>query len=90
MSRPIVADMPVHVRVDEVLRGHDKELQRACEARGRDPQSLRIVPFGTLPDPGKVEYYASIGVTEIVLRVPGGGRDRVLPVLDEYAQLVHG
>lgn len=65
------------------------DLQRACDARGRDPQSLRIVPFGTLPDPGKVEYYASIGVTEIVLRVPGGGRERVLPVLDEYAQLVH-
>ncbi len=65
------------------------ELQRAYEARGRDPQSLRIVPFGTLPDPGKVEYYASIGVTEIVLRLPGGDRDRVLPMLDEYAHLVH-
>jgi probable F420-dependent oxidoreductase len=65
------------------------DLHRACETRGRDPQTLRIVPFGTLPDPGKVDYYASIGVTEIVLRVPGGGRDRVLPVLDEYAQLVH-
>jgi probable F420-dependent oxidoreductase len=65
------------------------DLQRACEARGRDPQELRIVPFGTLPDPGKIEYYASIGVTEIVLRVPGGGPARVLPILDEYAQLVH-
>jgi probable F420-dependent oxidoreductase len=65
------------------------DLQRACEARGRDPQSLRIVPFGTLPDPGKIEYYASIGVTEIVLRLPGGAPGRVLPILDEYAQLVN-
>jgi len=63
------------------------ELQRAFEARGRDPRTLRIVPFGTIPDPGKVEYYAGIGVTEIVLRLPGGGRDAVLPRLDAYARL---
>jgi len=41
-----------------------------------------------VPDPGKLEYYASIGVTEIVLRLPSAGRDRVLPKLDEYATLV--
>jgi probable F420-dependent oxidoreductase len=64
------------------------DLHRACEAAGRDPATLRVVPFGTLPDPGKLEYYASIGVTEVVLRIPGGGADRVLPILDEYAPLV--
>ena len=64
------------------------ELARACEARGRDPHTLRIVPFGTVPEPGKIEYYSSIGVTEIVLRVPAGGPDRVLPKLDDYAKLV--
>ena len=46
------------------------DLARACEARGRDPETLRIVPFGTVPDPGKLEYYESIGVTEVVLRLP--------------------
>jgi hypothetical protein len=46
------------------------------------------VPFGTVPDAGKLEYYESIGVTEVVLRLPGGGADRVLPILDEYASLV--
>jgi probable F420-dependent oxidoreductase len=64
------------------------ELAKACEARGRDPEELQIVPFGTVPDPGKLEYYESIGVTEIVLRLPSAGRDRVLPKLDEYARLV--
>jgi probable F420-dependent oxidoreductase len=64
------------------------ELARACEARGRDPESVRIVPFGTVPDPGKIEYYASIGIHEVVLRLPGGNKDRVLPYLDEYAALV--
>jgi probable F420-dependent oxidoreductase len=64
------------------------DLHRACESIGRDPATLRIVPFGTLPDPGKLEYYASIGVTEIVLRVPTGDADTVLPVLDDHARVV--
>jgi len=63
------------------------ELRRECERRGRDPQTLRIVPFGTIPDPGKLEYYESIGVSEVVLRLPSHGRDRVLPLLDEYGEL---
>ena len=42
--------------------------------------------FGVLPDAEKLEYYASIGVTESVLRVPGAPRDEVMPVLDEFAR----
>jgi hypothetical protein len=41
-----------------------------------------------LPDQGKLEHYRSLGVTEVVLRLPEGGRDDVLRRLDEYAQLV--
>jgi probable F420-dependent oxidoreductase len=70
------------------IRAALPDLHRACEAAGRDPEGLQIVPFGTVPDAGKLEYYASIGVTEVVLRLPGGGADRVLPILDEYATLV--
>jgi probable F420-dependent oxidoreductase len=64
------------------------DLHRACEESGRDPQSLRIVPFGTLPNAGKLEYYASLGIDEVVLRIPSAPADAVLPVLDEYALLV--
>jgi len=64
------------------------DLHKAFEAAGRDPSALRVVPFGTIPNAGKVEYYAALGINEIVLRVPGGGADEVLPVLDEYAKLV--
>ena len=66
------------------------DLRAACEAAGRDPGSLQIVPFGTVPDAGKLEYYESIGVTEVVLRLPGAAADRVLPILDEFAALVGG
>lgn len=70
------------------IRAALPELRRACEATGRDPDDLRIVPFGTIPDPGKVDYYASLGIEELVLRVPTGGAATVLPVLDQYADLI--
>jgi probable F420-dependent oxidoreductase len=70
------------------VRAALEDLALACERVGRDVADLRIVPFGTVPDPGKVDYYESIGVTEIVLRVPTGDADTVLPVLDSFADLV--
>jgi probable F420-dependent oxidoreductase len=63
-------------------------LRLAMEERGRDPDSLQIVPLGILPDPKKLDYYAEIGVSEAVLRLPSAPRDQVLPVLDEYARFV--
>ena len=70
------------------VRAALEDLRRACDEVGRDPSTLRIVPFGTVPDPGKLAYYEDLGIREIVLRIPGGDADTVLPVLDEYAALV--
>ena len=64
------------------------ELHRVVERAGRDPADVRIVPFGTIPEPDKLDYYESIGIDEVVLRIPLGDADVVLPVLDEYAALV--
>ena len=66
-------------------------LHRAMEEVGRDPAELSIVPFGSLPDPGKIEYYRTLGVTEIVFRVPPVPADEALPVLDQIrATLARG
>ena len=63
-------------------------LHAACEDAGRDPASLSITPFGTLYEPGKLDYYESLGIEEVVLRLPAGTRDEVLPELDRLtAQL---
>jgi len=64
------------------------DLQRAFEARGRDPATIEIVPLGVFPTEAKLDHYASIGVTEAVLRLPSAPRDEVLPVLDAYAKFV--
>jgi probable F420-dependent oxidoreductase len=63
-------------------------LHGAMEDAGRDPADVRVVPFGTIPDPGKLEYYESIGIDEVVLRIPLGDAGVVLPALDDYAKVV--
>jgi probable F420-dependent oxidoreductase len=64
------------------------DLARAAEAAGRDPAALSVVPFGTLPSPGKLDYYEELGCPEVVFFAPSAGADVVLPVLDSYADLV--
>jgi len=64
-------------------------LRDACERVDRDPSELRIIPFGTLYDASKVDYYASLGIEEIVLRIPAGTRDVVLAELDRLAAVIH-
>ena len=64
------------------------ELRRVVSEAGRDPAALEIVPFGSIPDPGKLEHFASIGVTECIFRVPSSTADVVLPILDDWARLI--
>lgn len=64
------------------------KLHAAAEAVDRDPAELSVIPFGTLPDQGKLDYYATLGITETVLRLPSAGRDDVLATLDAHAAFV--
>jgi probable F420-dependent oxidoreductase len=63
-------------------------LRVALEEAGRDPATVPIVPMGTIPDPGKLEYFSSLGIDEVILNVPTGTRDEVLPFLDHNAMVV--
>ena len=63
------------------------DLHRAVEAAGRDPSQLMLVLLGTIPEPRKLDYYASAGVTEVALRLPSAPAGVVLRVLDEHARL---
>jgi probable F420-dependent oxidoreductase len=65
-------------------------LREAAEEVGRDPASLRVVPFGTDPNPGKMEHYRELGIDEVVFNIPSGTREEILPVLDAYAPYVNG
>jgi probable F420-dependent oxidoreductase len=63
-------------------------LRDAFEKRDRDPSGLHVVPMGIHPTREKLDYYASVGVTEAVVRLPSAPRDEVLPLLDAYAAFV--
>jgi probable F420-dependent oxidoreductase len=63
-------------------------LREAVFAAGRDPSELEIVPFGSLPDHGKLDHFEEIGVTECVFRLPAAPETKVIEVLDRYAKLV--
>jgi probable F420-dependent oxidoreductase len=70
------------------IRAALPDLYQAMERAGRDPGSLAIVPLGVLPDAAKVDYYQSIGCTEVAFRVPSSSAGDVLPLLDAMARLV--
>jgi probable F420-dependent oxidoreductase len=63
-------------------------LHEACEKAGRDPGSVAVVPMGSIPDPGKLEYFGSLGIGEVILNLPSAGREDVLKVLDHYVGIV--
>jgi probable F420-dependent oxidoreductase len=64
------------------------ELQRVVEQAGRDPAGVRVVPFGTMPTDGKLDHYRSLGISEVVLRVPSGNDSEMLGALDRLAAFV--
>lgn len=61
---------------------------RALEEAGRDPATARIVPFGSHPSEAKLEYFASLGVTECVFRLPSAPAGKVMPRLEEQTRLL--
>ncbi len=63
-------------------------LHAAAEEAGRDPASLDLLIFFSLPDRGKVDYYREMGVTRTVFGLPSAPADVVLPLLDRYAELL--
>ena len=61
-------------------------LREAMQERGRDPDQLRVVPMGIVPNEDKLAYYRESGATEAVLRLPSASREKVLPRLDALAR----
>jgi probable F420-dependent oxidoreductase len=63
-------------------------LHQLVKEKGRDPADISVVPFGTIGSGAKLEHYATLGVTEVVLRVPSGSAAEMLPELDTLAALL--
>jgi probable F420-dependent oxidoreductase len=63
------------------------QLQDAWAAAGRSGQPT-VMPFGVLPDKGKLDYYASLGIEEVVLNLDEGDEAAVMRSMDANAAFV--
>jgi probable F420-dependent oxidoreductase len=63
-------------------------LHRFAADANRSPSELAVVPFGVVGTEAKLVHYASLGVSEVVLRVRSGGVDEMLTQLDALARLL--
>ena len=62
-------------------------LHEAWAAAGRTG-APRVVPFGVVPTPGKLERIAELGCDEVVVRVPSAAAPEVLAALDDLQWVV--
>jgi probable F420-dependent oxidoreductase len=71
---------------ETVLKGMADLMARAAKA-GRDPKSLAVSVFAARPDPADLAKLAEGGVTRAIFLLPSEGRDKILPLLDQYSKL---
>jgi hypothetical protein len=65
----------------------EKYRQMAREA-GRDPQSVPVTLFNPAEDAGELARYRDIGIARVVPMLLSEPRDKILPVLDRWADLI--
>jgi probable F420-dependent oxidoreductase len=77
---------PLCPRLEEDLA----DLRALAERAGRDPNAISVSLYGASAEKRDLERYARAGVDRAILSVPAESRDRVLPRIDRYAELVAG
>jgi hypothetical protein len=55
---------------------------------GRDPQSLPVTLFNPAEDAGELAQYRDMGIARVVVMLLSEGRDKILPILDRWAELI--
>jgi probable F420-dependent oxidoreductase len=70
-----------------VTKGMAELTDRAAKA-GRDMQTISVSVFGAPGDQKLLDTYREVGTTRTILRLPSEGRDKILPLLDQYAKFL--
>ena len=58
-------------------------LRAALSEAGRDPDAFPVVPFGSVPDEGKLDHFASLGVDQVVVNMPDPSPDGARRFLEQ-------
>ncbi len=72
---------------EKVLEGI-KDLKARAAKAGRDMKTISVSAFASPPDKKVLDDFAAAGVTRSILLLPPEPRDKVLPLLDQYAKLI--
>jgi probable F420-dependent oxidoreductase len=78
--------MPIYRRNHALAEGV-KQLRETAARAGRKFESLKLTVFGVPPREDEVKKLIEIGFHEIIFALPPAKDDKVLPMLDGYAQL---
>ena len=65
-----------------------KNLRSLAEQAGRKAENLPISLFGVPAEEALLRQYQEVGVERIVFIVPSEGKEKMLPLLDQYAAFV--
>jgi probable F420-dependent oxidoreductase len=76
--------LPIGIRAANVIEGI-RDLRQRAEKAGRDPRSISVTIFGTPADPAAIAQYREAGVERVTFGLPPAGREKVLPIMDKYA-----
>jgi probable F420-dependent oxidoreductase len=63
-------------------------LKQRAETAGRDPNSISVTVSAVKPERAIVEELARAGAARVNFFLPAAGRETVLPLLDQYAELM--
>jgi hypothetical protein len=55
---------------------------------GRDPESLPVTLFNPPEDAGQLARYRDLGIARVVVMLLSEERDKILPILDRWAELI--
>ena len=75
-------------RNPELLLTMIAELKQRAANAGRDMKTISVSAFAAPADRATLDRFAAAGVTRSILRLPSEPRDKVLPLLDQYAKLI--
>lgn len=79
--------MPIGFRVGN-LEEKIAALRHRAEEAGRDPNSISVSIFGAKPDRKALDDLERAGAERAIFMAPPAGPDTILPLLDQYADLM--
>ncbi len=79
--------LPIGGRAAEPLQESLADLRARAEKAGRDPATVTVSMFGVPADEGRLAGLRDAGVHRAIFGLPPAGRDKVLSLLDRYADL---